>query len=134
MAKKKKKKKEFDASLLSWVPGTTPVIGPRTNAPMMQKPHYSPFLIPNFHMPMPGTSFIENYKLYFFMPTPFEQIGTIADPLGVQDPPQRYLVNPWNIAFDVHADYRAIKDIVAPKPEAPPTMLDPRFFRSLLPF
>lgn len=88
--------------------------------------------IPLVPMPFPGTSFIENYKLYFFMPTPFEQIGTVIDPMSVQDPPQRYLNNPWNIVFDLHADYTQMKNTVAPPPNAPPTMLDPRFFQQLV--
>jgi len=100
-----------------------------TNDPQWEVPTVDPF-VPFFEMP--GTSFIENYKLYFFLPTPFEQIGTIADPMSVQDPPQRYLINPWNIAFDLHADYTQMKNTVAPEPNAPPTMLDPRFFQQLV--
>ena len=66
--------------------------------------------------PMPGTSFIDNYLLYFFLLTPFEQIGTFLDPFGIQVPPQRYLDNPLLLPFDLHEDAQLMKSTFVPGP------------------
>jgi len=121
MARKKKKKLEEDAYLWMsqpFVPGTVPVA--QVEAPIeFQNPLRSSFPNPSWNIlppPMPGTSFIDNYLLYFFMPSPFEQIGTILDPLSVQVPPQRYLDNPWMLAFDMYQDVQGLKSTFEPGP------------------
>jgi len=116
--KKKKKKEEFDVSLMGgYLPGSkVPVLTP-TPIPQAINMAWTgtppPF---SFHIPTPGTSFIDNYLLYFFMPTPFEQVGTFLDPMGVQDPPQRYLGNPMMLPFDLYQDVQLMKSTFQPGP------------------
>jgi len=115
--KKKKKKEEFDASLMiNYVPGSNLVI---SATPIIQAANMEWAGIPppfSFHIPTPGTSFIDNYLLYFFMPSPFEQVGTFIDPLSVQEPPQRYLNNPILIPFDLYEDVQLMKSTFEPGP------------------
>ena len=131
-----KKKREEDA----WMWMTQPHPPGMDNASFLTRHVTSDFKLPsfqpfNFHASVPGTSFIENYIAYFLLPTPLEQIGTLFDPLQLQDPHHRYVKNPWNLLWDVHADYRGIKgEVIPPEPASPPGMLDIRFFRSLVPF
>jgi len=116
MAKKKKKKEEIDPFFMSgYLPGAvlTSAI-PITQAANREWAGLPPPF--SFHIPTPGTSFIDNYLLYFFMPTPFEQIGTFLDPLGVQEPPQRYLENPMLIPFDLYQDVQLMKSTFQPGP------------------
>jgi len=114
--KKKKKKEEFDASLMAgYLPGA--VITSAMPIPQAVNMEWAgtppPF---SFHIPTPGTSFLDNYLLYFFMPSPFEQIGTLIDPMSVQEPPQRYLDNPLLIAFDIYEDVQWMKSTFQPGP------------------
>jgi len=115
--KKKKKKEEFDASLMGgYLPGIIPV---SSGSPIPQAVNMAWAGIPppfSFHIPTPGTSFLDNYLLYFFMPSPFEQIGTLIDPMSVQEPPQRYLDNPLLIAFDLYEDVQWMKSTFQPGP------------------
>lgn len=111
---KKKKKEEIDAALLgAYLPGALPVINSTPLSTMEWYERPPPF---SFHIPTPGTSFIDNYLLYFFMPSPLEQVGTILDPFGVQEPPQRYLANPWNLAFDLYWDVKGVQSMWEPGP------------------
>jgi len=108
----RKKKLEEDAWL--WIhrpklPGLSEVTG---NA------------VHNQDMPTKPSSFIENYLYYFFLPTPFEQIGTLLDPLNLQTPHGRYrsagglprLV--MDIGGDVHMMRAAVDPGTLPMMEA----------------
>jgi len=114
--KKKKKKKEFNASLMGgYLPGAVMSKAmPITQAINMEWAGTTPPF--SFHIPTPGTSFLDNYLLYFFMPSPFEQIGTLVDPMSVQEPPQRYLDNPMLIPFDLYQDVQLMKSTFQPGP------------------
>jgi len=125
MAKKKKKKLEDDAWMWMnqpFVPGALSVAQPISVPEFPQEqilPSSSFSNAPLWDIippPMPGTSFIDNYLLYFFMPSPFEQIGTLLDPLSVQIPPQRYWDNPLNLVFDVYQDVQLMKSTFVPGP------------------
>jgi len=98
--KKKKKKEEFDASLMGgYLPGIIPV---SSGSPIPQAVNMAWAGIPppfSFHIPTPGTSFLDNYLLYFFMPSPFEQIGTLL-----------------LIAFDLYEDVQWMKSTFQPGP------------------
>lgn len=59
-------------------------------------------------------SFIANYKYYFFLPTPFEQVGTVLDPLELQTPPRRYLRNPGTLPLDLMQDIENFRAGVVP--------------------
>jgi len=124
---KKKKEEEEDAWL--WMsqpfsPGAVPVAQPSSLPQRSSEKRKisslgfaaAPLTWNILPPPMPGTSFIDNYLLYFFMPTPFEQLGTIFDPLSVQIPPQRYLDNPLNLAFDLYQDAQQMKSVFQPGP------------------
>jgi len=114
---KKKKKEELDPSLLAgYLPGAMMTSSmPITQAVNMEWAGLPPPF--SFHVPTPGTSFIDNYLMYaIFLPTPFEQLGTLFDPAGIQEPPHRYLENPSLIIFDIHADARAIQSMWKPGP------------------
>jgi len=117
MAKKKKKKEEFDASLLGgYLPGVVPVLTP---IPIPQAINMEWTGLPppfSFHVPTPGTSFLDNYLMYFFLPSPLEQLGTLFDPASIQEPPQRYLQNPSLLIFDIHADARELESMWKPGP------------------
>jgi len=104
--KKKKKKEEFDASLMGgFLPGLSPSVN--FTIPIQSSRFGSPFF-PDPGWPIKPTSFIANYRLYFLMPTPFEQVGTLLDPLAIQEPPHRYATPGGgmrlvvDIAGDVH--------------------------------
>jgi len=114
--KKKKKKEEFDASLLGgYLPGAVvSSVVPITQAANREWAGLPPPF--SFHVPTPGSSFIDNYLMYFFLPTPLEQLGTLFDPASIQDPPHRYLKNPSLILFDVHADARELQSMWRPGP------------------
>ena len=114
---KKKKKKEFDAALMGgYLPGASPVL---TITPIRQAVFMDWYKRPppfTLDITTPGTSFIDNYLMYFFLPSPFEQLGTLFDPVGIQEPPHRYLSNPAFILFDVHADLRGVESMWKPGP------------------
>jgi len=114
---KKKKKEEFDASLLGgYLPGAIPVLTPTSISQAVNMEWTGappPF---SFHVPTPGTSFIDNYLMYFFLPSPLEQLGTLFDPAAIQEPPHRYLHNPSLLIFDIHADARELQSMWKPGP------------------
>jgi len=117
LEKKKKKKEEFDASLMTgYLPGASMpnfIHTPTTQSANMEWAKLPPF---SFEVPTPGTSFIDNYLMYFFLPSPFEQLGTLFDPASIQEPPHRYLQNPSLLIFDIHADARSIQSMWNPGP------------------